>query len=112
MMHLSDLHCTGYDPAVRSLTAAETAEMLPQIPAWTIVQDATPRLERIFSFETFMQALDFANKVGAMAEAEGHHPALLIEWGRVRVQWWTHFVGGLHLNDFIAAARTDRLYSG
>ena len=47
--------------------------------------------------------------VGAMAEAEGHHPALLVEWGRVRVQWWTHRVRGLHLNDFIAAAKTDRL---
>lgn len=111
-MNLSEMHCTGYDATARGLPADEIADLLAQLPTWTLVQETTPRLERVFGFDTFMQALDFANKVGAMAEAEGHHPALLVEWGRVRVQWWTHFVGGLHLNDFIAAAHTDRLYAG
>lgn len=111
-MNLSELHCASYGTDARALTEAEAAELHSQVPAWTIVQEATPRLERVFTFRNFVQALDFANEVGAMAEAEGHHPALLVEWGRVRVQWWTHFVGGLHLNDFIAAARTDQLVAG
>ena len=58
-----------------------------------------------------MEALEFTNRVGEMAEAEDHHPALLTEWGRVTVAWWTHVVGGLHKNDFVAAAKTDRLYT-
>ena len=53
-----------------------------------------------------------SNRVGALAEQEGHHPALLTEWGRVTVSWWTHAIGGLHRNDFILAARTDTLYAG
>ncbi|HSE95394.1 MAG TPA: 4a-hydroxytetrahydrobiopterin dehydratase, partial [Methylomirabilota bacterium] len=60
-------------------------------------------------FPTFVAALDFTNRVGALAEAEGHHPALLTEWGRVTVSWWTHAIRGLHRNDFVMAAKTDRL---
>jgi 4a-hydroxytetrahydrobiopterin dehydratase len=54
-------------------------------------------------------ALAFTDRIGALAEAEGHHPALLTEWGKVRVEWWTHKIGGLHRNDFIMAAKTDNL---
>ena len=65
-----------------------------------------------FTFADFAAALAFTNAVGAMAEAEGHHPALLTEWGRVQVTWWTHSVQGLHLYDFIAAAKTGRIFAG
>lgn len=81
--------------------------MLAQLPSWTVVHDGIDKLERIFSFETFAQALSFTNEVGAAAETQGHHPKLITEWGRVTVSWWTHFLGGLHKNDFIMAARTD-----
>jgi 4a-hydroxytetrahydrobiopterin dehydratase len=67
-----------------------------------------PRLERVFEFPDFARALTFTNRVGALAEAEGHHPALLTEWGKVTVTWWTHAIRGLHRNDFVMAARTDR----
>src|SRR5207247_9003871 len=72
-------------------------------------RDAIARLERVFHFPTFTAALAFTNRVGALAEAEGHHPALLTEWGRVTVTWWTHKIRGLHRNDFIMAAKTERL---
>ena len=65
------------------------------------------QLERVFTFSDFAQALAFTNKVGALAEEAGHHPAILTEWGKVTVTWWTHKIGGLHRNDFIMAARTD-----
>jgi 4a-hydroxytetrahydrobiopterin dehydratase len=68
------------------------------------------RLRRIFSFDDFAQALEFTNKVGVLAEEEGHHPALLTEWGRTTVTWWTHKIRGLHRNDFVMAAKTDVLY--
>ncbi len=69
-------------------------------------------LERTFRFRDFAGALAFTARVGAEAEAQGHHPFLLTEWGRVTVTWWTHKIKGLHRNDFIMAARTDRLYPG
>ena len=70
------------------------------------------RLERAFTFSDFAAALAFTNRVGAAAEAEGHHPALLTEWGRVTVTWWTHAIRGLHRNDFVMAAKTDALARG
>jgi 4a-hydroxytetrahydrobiopterin dehydratase len=92
------------------VTEAEIAELQPQIPAWTLVdQEDVPRLERSYRFKDFAQALAFTNKVGALAEQEGHHPAILTEYGKVAVSWWTHAIRALHRNDFIMAAKTDQL---
>ena len=111
MDQLTQLKCTacrGGDPTV---TDAEIAEFKPQVPEWKIVEvDGIKRLERVFKFKDFVSALTFTNKVGELAESEGHHPALLTEWGRVTVTWWTHKIRGLHRNDFIMAAKTDELY--
>ena len=96
----------GVPPA----TEAEITQWKPQIAAWQLVErDGIRRLERVFHFPGFVEALAFTNRVGALAEAEGHHPALLTEWGRVTVTWWTHAIRGLHRNDFVMAAKTDRL---
>ena len=62
-----------------------------------------------FQFGDFEQALSFTNRVAALAEEQGHHPALLTEWGRVTVSWWTHKIRDLHVNDLIMADKTDRL---
>ena len=111
MDQLTQLKCTacrGGDPTV---TDAEIAEFKPQVPEWKIVEvDGIKRLERVFKFKDFVSALAFTNKVGELAESEGHHPAILTEWGRVTVTWWTHKIRGLHRNDFIMAAKTDELY--
>lgn len=93
-------------------TAAEIAEFQPQIPDWQLLErDGLRQLERVYRFKNFVEALAFANRVGKVAEEEGHHPALLIEWGKVTTTWWTHKIKGLHRNDFIMAAKTDRLYA-
>ena len=76
--------------------------------SWTSTD--SKRLRRVFSFDDFAQALEFTNRVGALAEEEGHHPALLTEWGRTTVTWWTHKIRGLHRNDFVMAAKTAVLY--
>ncbi len=91
------------------VTDAEMKELSNEIPGWSVVEhDAIPRLEKVFKFPNFVDALAFTNRIGAIAEAEGHHPALLTEWGRVTVSWWTHKIRGLHRNDFIMAAKTDQ----
>lgn len=83
-----------------------------QIPQWNIVVvDGMARLERTFRFKNFAQAMAFTNMVGELAETEDHHPRLQTEWGQVKVSWWTHIIRDLHQNDFIMAAKTDRLYS-
>lgn len=92
------------------MTDAEIAELHPQVADWELVElDGIRRLRRVFSFDDFAQALAFTERVGALAEVEGHHPALLTEWGRTTVSWWTHKIRGLHRNDFIMAAKTDEL---
>lgn len=101
--------CRGGEPTV---TDAEIAEYHPQVPAWQIVErDGIKRVERVFKFRNFAQALAFTNQVGEVAEAEEHHPAILTEWGKVTVTWWTHKIKGLHRNDFIMAAKTDQQYA-
>jgi len=93
------------------LSAEEIANLKPEAPDWDIVErDGILRLERAFKFKNFVQALAFTNRVGELAEEQGHHPALLTEWGRVTVTWWTHKIKGLHRNDFIMAAKTDELF--
>jgi 4a-hydroxytetrahydrobiopterin dehydratase len=101
--------CRGDEPTV---TDEEIEALHPQVPDWQIVEtDHIKRLQRVFKFKNFAEALEFTNKVGALAEAEDHHPALLTEWGKVTVTWWTHKIKGLHRNDFIMAAKTDELYT-
>ena len=112
MGELLQLKCVACRRDAPTVTGDEMASFLPQVPHWEIVESGgIQRLEHTYRFKNFGQALSFTNQVGELAEAEGHHPALLTEWGRVKVTWWTHKIGGLHRNDFIMAAKIDRLYS-
>ena len=113
MATLTAEKCVACRVGAPTMTADEIAALQPQIPEWKLVErDGIPQLERIYPFRNFTQSLAFTNAVGDLAEEEGHHPALLTEWGRVTVTWWTHKIKGLHRNDFIMAAKTDALYQG
>ena len=101
--------CRGREP---TLDEAEVEALLPEVPDWRVAErDGVRRLERVFRFADFASALEFTVGVGGKAEEAGHHPALLTEWGKVTVGWWTHAIGGLHRNDFVMAARTDGVYA-
>ena len=111
MSDLSRQTCVACRRDAPTVTDAEIAELHPQVADWELVEvDGVQRLTRVFRFPDFAQALDFTNRVGAVGEEQGHHPALLTEWGRTTVTWWTHKIKGLHRNDFIMAAKTDELY--
>jgi len=113
MEKLADMAFIPYREGEPRSPASEVAQLLPQVPGWQIVErEGIERLERVFRFKDFAGALGFANRVGALAEAENHHPAILVEWGRTTVTWWTHKVRGLHRNDFFMAAKTDRAHTG
>ena len=110
MSTLTNEKCTACRRDAPRVTEAEIAELRPQIPEWALVErEGIQRLERSFRFTNFADALNFTNRVGALAEEEGHHPAILTEWGRVTVTLWTHKIRGLHRNDFIMAAKLDSL---
>jgi 4a-hydroxytetrahydrobiopterin dehydratase len=95
------------------VTPSERAELSPQIPHWEVVTvEEVERLRRVFKLKDYKQALALTNRIAELAEAENHHPLLVLEWGKVTVEWWTHKIRGLHRNDFISAAKTDRIFAG
>jgi 4a-hydroxytetrahydrobiopterin dehydratase len=102
--------CIACHPDAPPATAAEIAELSPLIPDWTQEDhNGVPRLVRTFRVPTFRDALLLTQRVGELAEREGHHPLLVTRWGRVTVSWWTQKIRNLHRNDFIMAAKTDAL---
>ncbi|WP_041463965.1 4a-hydroxytetrahydrobiopterin dehydratase [Pelodictyon luteolum] len=111
MGELNKTKCVSCSEGLPPLAERESEELLKEIPEWVIVsEDGVSRLVRTFTFENFREAMAFAGSVGELAESEQHHPKLVTEWGKVRVEWWTHAVHGLHMNDFVMAARTDELF--
>jgi 4a-hydroxytetrahydrobiopterin dehydratase len=110
MEKLSEQKCEVCRVGAPLATEEEIANFRSQIPDWQIrTVDGIKRLSRTYRFRNFAEALKFTNRVGELAEAEGHHPAIVTEWGKVTVQWWTHKIKGLHRNDLIMAAKTDAL---
>lgn len=109
-MPLTQAQCQACTADATKVSDDELAELIREIPDWNIqVHDQHKVLERTYLFKNFRHALAFTNAVGVIAEEVDHHPALLTEWGKVTVTWWSHKLCGLHLNDFIMAARTDLL---
>ncbi|MBL8907446.1 MAG: 4a-hydroxytetrahydrobiopterin dehydratase [Rhizobiales bacterium] len=106
--NLSAKTCTPCRGGVDPLSLAAAREYLESTPRWSLMDDGR-RLERKFTFKDFAQALDFVNRVGAIAEEEGHHPDISFGWGYATVSVFTHKIKGLHENDFILASKIDRL---
>jgi 4a-hydroxytetrahydrobiopterin dehydratase len=113
MPHLTQSSCIPCREGAPTLTAAEAAVLLPQVPAWRIVEvGGVPRLQREFDFKDFRTAMEFTLQVGELAEREQHHPDIHLAWGKVMVEIWTHKIRGLHQNDFILAAKIDAIRGG
>ncbi len=107
LAQLKCIACRGGEP---TLTDTQANQLMPLVSEWQVKEvNGEKRLERIFKFKNFAEAIAFTNKVGSAAEEEDHHPLIVTEWGRVTVQWWTHKINGLHQNDLIMAAKTDQL---
>ncbi len=108
MTELKQQNCEACMATSQPASQAEIEQWKTQIPGWKILErEGKLRLEKVYKFPDFKSAIAFTNAVGDEAEKEGHHPALLTEWGKVTVGWWTHAISGLHKNDFIMAAKTD-----
>jgi len=111
MQNMVNERCEACRPDAPILTNEEIHELSAHVPEWEVIEiDGIKRLVCKYKFGNFIEALAFTNKVGELAEAEDHHPAILTEWGSVEVSWWSHKIKGLHRNDFIMAAKTDAIY--
>lgn len=107
-MELREKTCVPCRGGIPPLEKPEAERLLEQTPGWTLVDGAT-KIERDFKFDNFAQAMDFAHKVGELAEQEGHHPDVSFGWGHCTVIFYTHKIKGLHENDFIMAAKVNDL---
>lgn len=113
MNELAQMHCSTITKDTPMLSQDAVAEYLARLSGWLIIlKDGEPRLEKSYTFKDFDQAVNFTDQVAKLAKEEDHHPAILTEWGKVAVTWWTHKIRGLHQNDFIMAAKTEKLYQG
>lgn len=111
MNDLAQMHCSPINSSSMKLSETEIDQQLNRLSDWLVIDRMDePRLEKVFKFQDFHQALSFTNLVAQESEKENHHPAILTEWAKVTVGWWTHKIKGLHMNDYIMAAKTDRLY--
>ena len=107
MANLTEKRCVPCEGGVPTLTGSAIETLRPQVPGWEVVEGHHLRKE--FRFRDFRQTLDFVNRIGDIAEAEGHHPDICFGWGKADVTVWTHAANGLTENDFILAAKINQL---
>lgn len=110
MTQLVNQHCVDVNSGTAPATSTEIEDWLQSCSGWHVdEQHDEPRLVKIYRFANFNDAMAFSQRVAQLADEENHHPSILTEWGKVTLWWWTHAVKGLHKNDFIMAARSDKL---
>ena len=109
---LTKKHCIPCESGDPPLPNEKEDELKAQIPEWSLIRDNEHRLRRQFKFKTFMDAIDFVNKVAKIADSEGHHPDIYVFYNKVQLDLFTHAVGGLSENDFILAAKIDAIKLG
>ncbi len=107
MPSLATKTCVPCRGGVPPLKGKELEALHQQVPRWKLVDER--QINRVFTFPDFKQALDFVNRVGAVAEEQGHHPDILLAWGKAEITLWTHKIDGLTESDFIMAAKIDGL---
>ena len=107
-MDLAQKKCVACEGGAQPMTPMEATALLTHLKGWTLAKDFK-KISKKFTFKNFVEAMAFAQKITPIAEAEGHHPDLALGWGRVEVELTTHAIGGLSENDFILAAKIDKL---
>jgi 4a-hydroxytetrahydrobiopterin dehydratase len=107
MSNLAAKTCVPCKGGVPPLKGEQLQSLAKQVPQWQVIHEH--HLTRDFTFPDFRQALDFVNRVGTIAEEQGHHPNILLTWGRAEITIWTHKIDGLTESDFILAAKIDQM---
>ena len=111
MINLVNMKCEACRVGAPLATAEEIDQYLPVIPEWEIIsEEGINQLMRRFKTPSFVDTIKFVNLIAELAEAEGHHPVILIDYNRVTIWWWSHKIKGLHVNDFVMSAKTDKIF--
>ena len=109
MSDLASSACEACRIDAPTVSNNEASMLIKEIEGWDLINDGIKKLKKEFSFSNYSDSVDFSNKVADMAEKEDHHPQIILEWGKVTVIWWSHKIKGLHKNDFICAAKTNKI---
>lgn len=109
MNDLSSQSCEACQIDAPKVPQDQIQILLSEINGWVLIGEPINKIQKIFSFKSYKDSVDFSNKVASLADDEDHHPQIVLEWGKVTVIWWSHKIEGLHKNDFICAAKTDKL---
>ncbi len=109
-MDLTEQKCEACTIDAPLLDEKRFIELLKDLDGWEIIFGDINILSKTYSFNSYDDSVMFSMDIAKLAEDEDHHPAILLEWGSVRVQWWSHKIKGLHMNDFICAAKSDKIY--
>ena len=109
MNDLSSQSCEACQIDAPKVPQNQIQLLLSEINDWVLIDEPNNKIQKVFSFKNYKDSVDFSNKVASLADDEDHHPQIILEWGKVTVIWWSHKIEGLHINDFICAAKTDKL---
>ena len=110
MSNLTNRTCEACEIGAPLVSESDQAKLLEGLDAWEIDNTATSKLVKKYKFLSYKEASTFANLIVDLAESEDHHPKITLEWGLVRLEWWSHKIQGLHMNDFICAAKSNELF--
>ena len=104
-------NCKNYKKEESSIEESIKYQLISEIPFWEItLYKQVEILIREFQFPGFQEAFNFTSQIASLAEEQNHHPKIIIEWGKATVHWWSHEIQGLHINDFIMAAKSDFVF--
>ena len=109
MNDLSSQSCEACQIDAPKVPQDQIQILLSEINGWVLIEEPINKIQKVFSFKSYKDSVDFSNKIASLADDEDHHPQIVLEWGKVTVIWWSHKIEGLHKNDFICAAKTDKL---
>jgi len=111
LLDLSDKKCEACTIDAPLVNSDDYPELLKELKDWSIEEESINKLVKTYNFANYADSVSFANKIADLAEAEDHHPKIVLEWGAVKLEWWSHKIKGLHLNDFICAAKSDKIFN-
>ena len=111
MSNLSEKKCEACTIDAPLVNSVDYPDLLKDLEGWSIKEESINKLAKTYQFSNYADSVSFAIKIADLAEAEDHHPKIVLEWGAVNLEWWSHKIKGLHLNDFICAAKSDKIFN-
>lgn len=110
MSNLADKKCEACSIDASLVNSVDFPDLLNGLEDWSIVKESINKLVKTYQFSNYADSVSFANMIADLAESEDHHPKIVLEWGAVKLEWWSHKIKGLHMNDFICAAKSDKIF--